>query len=288
MRVAVVGHVEWVEFALVDHIPAPGEVVHALETFCEPAGGGAVAAVQLARLAGEATLFTAFGDDELGDRSRERLEALGVRVRAATRAEPTRRALTMIDATGERTITTLGARLAAEGSDALNWDKIEDFDAVYFTAGDAAALAAARRARVLVASPRARGAITAGAEQLDALVLSTSDPLERGWAAELSVPPRLTVLTDGAAGGTWRRRSDPGGDGARASTGAWSAEPLPGPVVDSYGCGDSFAAALTFALGRGDPLPAALRLAARCGAACLTRRGPYGPAARIGQASSRT
>ena len=65
MRVAVVGHVEWVEFARVDHVPVPGEIVHALETWEEPAGGGAVAAVQLSRLAGECLFLTALGDDEL-------------------------------------------------------------------------------------------------------------------------------------------------------------------------------------------------------------------------------
>ena len=52
MRVAVVGHVEWVEFVRVPAVPQPGEIVHAFETWEEPAGGGAVAAVQLAQLAG--------------------------------------------------------------------------------------------------------------------------------------------------------------------------------------------------------------------------------------------
>ena len=27
MKVGVVGHVEWVEFAVVDHVPAPGEIL---------------------------------------------------------------------------------------------------------------------------------------------------------------------------------------------------------------------------------------------------------------------
>ena len=71
MRVAVVGHVEWVEFVRGDHVPAAGEIAHGSESFSEPAGGGAVAAVQLARLAGGAELFTALGDDEEADRSRE-------------------------------------------------------------------------------------------------------------------------------------------------------------------------------------------------------------------------
>jgi len=62
-RVGVVGHVEWVRFAVVEQVPRPGAIVHARETFCEPAGGGAVAAVQLRKLAGAATFLTALGDD---------------------------------------------------------------------------------------------------------------------------------------------------------------------------------------------------------------------------------
>jgi Sugar kinases, ribokinase family len=105
VRVAVVGHVEWVQFASVERVPSPGEIVHAREWWEEPAGGGAVAAVQLARLAGEVDLFTAFGDDDLGRRAREQLSDLGVRVHAADRPEPQRRAFTFVDEEGERTIT---------------------------------------------------------------------------------------------------------------------------------------------------------------------------------------
>jgi ribokinase len=50
---------------------------------------------------------------------------------------------------------------------------------------------------------------------------------------------------------------------------------VPGTVVDAYGCGDSFAAGLTFGLGRGDSVEDAVALAARCGAAVMTGRGPY-------------
>ncbi|MGA9874902.1 MAG: PfkB family carbohydrate kinase, partial [Solirubrobacteraceae bacterium] len=77
-KVAVVGHVEWVRFARVPHVPRAGEVTHAHDSFEEPAGGGAVAAVQLARLAGKAVLITALGQDEHGRRSVERLRELGV------------------------------------------------------------------------------------------------------------------------------------------------------------------------------------------------------------------
>src|SRR5215212_5406043 len=155
MHVAVVGHVEWVEFVHGDHVPAAGEIVHASDGFEEPAGGGAVAAVQLARMAGSATLLTALGDDELAGRSEERLAELGVTVKAARRDEPTRRAFTFLDSHGERAITTIGDRLEPRGQDALDWDALNRADGVYVTAGDDAALRAARAAAVLVASPRA-------------------------------------------------------------------------------------------------------------------------------------
>src|SRR5664280_2692763 len=61
-KVAVVGHVEWVQFARVSHVPRAGEVMHARDPFEEPAGGGAVVAVQLARLAGEPLFVTALGE----------------------------------------------------------------------------------------------------------------------------------------------------------------------------------------------------------------------------------
>ena len=51
MRAAVVGHVEMMEFVRVEHVPSSGEIVHATETWEEAAGGGAVAAVQLSKLA---------------------------------------------------------------------------------------------------------------------------------------------------------------------------------------------------------------------------------------------
>src|SRR5438046_3042188 len=155
MRVAVVGHVEWVEFARVERVPRPGEIVHALETWEEPAGGGAVAAAQLARLA-----------------------------------------------------------------------------------------------RVLVARARELPTLRGAGVQLDALVGSGEDEGELYHPGELDPPPHLVVTTSGGLGG-WVQ---PGGPFRPA--------PLPGTVVDAYGCGDCFAAGLTFALGRGDTTEDAVALAA--------------------------
>jgi ribokinase len=269
VRVAVVGHVEWVRFAHVEHVPAAGEVVHASDPFEEPAGGGAVSAVQLARLAGESVFITALGDDEHGRRSVVRLRELGVDVRAAFVDAPSRSAVTLLDRTGERTITTFGPRLDPRGEDAgEHWKALEGVDAVYFTAGDVAALRRARAsARVLVASPRARGALGQGVA-LDALVLSEEDEVELGQAGDAQDEARLVVWTEGAHGGRYRD--------ATGASGRWAAVHAPGPVVDSYGCGDSFVAGLTYGLGSGMEVPDALALAARCGAVCLTGRGPYG------------
>jgi ribokinase len=266
--VAVVGHVEWVQFARVEHVPRAGEVVHAHDPFEEPAGGGAVAAVQLARLAGRAVLVTALGDDDLGHRSVARLQELGVEVRASWRGQPTRRAYTLVDDAGERTITTIGERLEPLGADReAGWQSLGELDAVYFTAGDLDALRAARRAsRVLVASPRARYVLGHGVS-LDALVLSGRDDLERSEADRAGAEAELLVLTAGPRGGSYRARS--------GREGEWAAATPPGPAVDAYGCGDSFAAGLTFGLGTGLTLPESVALAARCGAVCLTGAGPY-------------
>jgi ribokinase len=267
VRVAAVGHVEWVEFVRGDHVPAAGEIVHTHDSFEEPAGGGAVAAVQLARLAGGATFLTALGDDELARRTRARLAELGVTVRDATRDAPTRRAHTFLDAGGERTITTIGERLAPRGRDPLDWDDLRAADGVYLTAADGEALHAARAAGVLVASPRAGRVLHEEGVRLDALVFSDRDELEIGFARALDPPPTLLVATRGADGGRYET--------AQGQTGTWAPAPLPGPIADAYGAGDSFAAALTFALARGDGPDAALAFAARAGATCMTGRGPY-------------
>jgi ribokinase len=266
--VAVVGHVEWVQFVRVERVPLAGEIAHAGPQFEEPAGGGAVVAVALARLGAQSTLLTALGDDDLARTSVARLQQLGVSVRAAARSQPTRRAVTLIDSSGERTITTIGPRLEVLGADdELGLGELDRMDAVYFTAGDAAALRAARAARVLVASPRARAAL-GQAVALDALILSSDDATESGVAERASSEAELVLLTEGARGGTWRTRA---GD-----EGSWAAVVPPGPIVDTYGCGDAFAAGVTFGLAARMGIDDAIEIGARCASVVLAGEGPYG------------
>ena len=263
MRLAVVGHVEWVEFLRVPHLPAAGEIVHATDSWAEPGGGGAVAAVQLVKLAGGVDLYTALGDDELGHRAVNELAALGVRLHVVWRGEPQRRAVTFVDGAGERTITVVGDRLVPWGADPLPWDDLAGADGVYFTGGDVEALRAARAARVLTATPRAIDTLRVAGVELNALIGSGSDPGETYERGQIDPPPELYVATLGASGGV----ADPGGP--------FPAAPLAGPVVDTYGAGDSFAAGLTYGLAAGLCKEGAIDLAARCGAAALTGRGAF-------------
>lgn len=223
--------------------------------------------VQLSKLADDAIFFTALGDDELGHRAHEHLVGLGVRVEATFRPVPTRRGVTHVDSDGERTITVLGERLAPHGDDPLPWKELEDVDAVYFTAGDVAALRFAREARVVVATSRTLDVLKQTDVELDALVGSELDGSELYRDDDVVPTPRMMVRTRGGEGGTYTL--------AGAALEKFPASELPGPIVDKYGAGDSFAGALAYALGLGLSPPEALKLASRCGGAVLMGRGPY-------------
>ncbi len=256
------------EFVRVDRLPVAGEIARATDAWEGPAGGGAVAAAQLAKLADGAVLYTALGDDDRGRRVANEMRGEGVRVAAVFRAEPTRRALTFVDGAGERTITVIGPRLEARADDPLPWDELPDVDAVYVCAADPAAIRLARRARVVVASSRIIvPALAEAGVELDAIVGSARDPSEVYRDGDLDPPPRLVVRTEGVAGGSYRERGD--------AELRYAAAPAPAPVVDTYGCGDSFAAGLAYALAEGRRTEDAIRFAARCGAAVATGRGPY-------------
>jgi ribokinase len=118
---------------------------------------------------------------------------------------------------------------------------------------------------VLVATARIGDLLERADVQLDAVVGSSRDAAE--VHPHIDPPPKLLVSTAGGQGGKWTA--------AEGRSGSWAAAPLPGPRADAYGAGDSFAAGLTFGLGSGLDVDAALGLAARCGAMCMTSRGPY-------------
>ncbi|MFN0154751.1 MAG: PfkB family carbohydrate kinase [Gaiella sp.] len=262
MRLGVVGHVEWIRFATVDHVPVPGEIMHSTADWEQAGGAGAVAAIQLALLADECMFFTALGDDALGRAAIADLEARGVVVHASLAAAPTRWAFTHVDGVGERTITTVGRKLSPRGhDDSFPWHELAELDGVLFIAGDVDAVQHARRSRVLVATTRELETLRRAAVELDAVIGSGEDEAERYQPGQLDPEPRLVVTTAGGLGG-WMR---PGGP--------YTAADPPGPVVDTYGAGDSFMAGITHALAQGLEPGEAVAFAARCGAAAITGRG---------------
>lgn len=263
----MVGHVEWVRFAQVEHVPAQGEIVAALDTWEEPAGGGAVAAGELVRLGADVDFFVAVGNDELGRRARDALEELGCRVHAATRDEPQRRAFTYLDGGGERTITLMGSKLHPHGADPLPWAELAGVDAVYFSAGDPDALRAARQAHALVATARELPTLVEAQVQLDALVRSGRDPSEGYEPGLIDSEPHMIVSTMGLEGGSYS---------VAGEEESYVAVELPGPLIDAYGAGDCFAAGLAYALGSGHSPAGAVEFAAKCGAVAMTRRGAHG------------
>ncbi len=273
LNLAVVGHVEVVSFVEVTQLPTAGSITTAKGFHQCPAGGGAVVAVQMARLTGQPVqFFTALGRDGLGEQAASELTALGLELHVAWRDAPTRRAITFIDGDGERTITVIGERLAAGGSDALPWDALANCDGVFVTAADPVAVRHARRGRVLCATPRTHlGVLQEAGVRLDALIGSALDPAEAYREGDLNPRPELVIRTSGDQGGEVR----PGG--------RFRAPQRREPVADTYGAGDSFAAAVTAALAAQWPLEAAISLGCHCGAACLDGRGPYGGQLRLAQ-----
>ena len=281
-RIAVVGHVESAEFVSVEEVPEAGDIVHDREMWSGAAGGGAVAAIQVAKMTGGCDFFTAVGGDELGAGVVAELAERGLEVHAARRDAPQRRAIVLIDAEGERTITTIGRRQGAEGRDPLPWAALSEADAVYFTAGDAEALRQARRARHVVATVRARETLAGAGVKVDVLVASENDKGERYVRGGLDPQPTWVVRTDGARGGTvetvdgkvvpWKTRSL----ATQPVPGDSPTEPSRDEPGDNYGAGDSFAAGLTCGLGMGFGLTRAIELGAYCGACATRGRAPFG------------
>jgi ribokinase len=266
VKPAVVGHVEWVDFLVVPRLPAQGEILHVSSAHEAAGGGGSMAAYALRSLAGACRFVCAVGEDARGAAAAGGLREAGLVVDAVTVAgRVQRRTVTFLDDDHERTINVLGERLVPRGADPVDWEALAACDCVYFTGGDGDALRRARAAATVVATPRARDALLGAGVEVDALVGSSSDQGEVIDGPLLEIA-RCVVQTEGSRGGAWRAR-----DG---SSGRWEAAPLTGEPVDAYGCGDSFAAAVTFGLAAGMGIQGACELGAKVGAAVLCERAP--------------
>jgi ribokinase len=268
-RVAVVGHTEWVDFIRVPRQPDRGGLEEGERLSEHAAGGAVVAACVLRELGAEVDFYTALGDDERARRACDELQARGIAVHAAHRAGPTRYVFTTLEEGGERTIVTVGERYAPTVGDGLDLTALRAADGVYVTAADEGLLAeAARTGAAVVATRLGDPAAFSSVPAVAAAVFSARDAGETraidGWARLADV----LVATEGGRGGHWRE-----GEGRPPNRGRWDAATPPGPVRDSYGAGDAFAAGFSFGLAAGGSSADATATGARCGAELLTRVG---------------
>ena len=271
-RVGVIGHVEHVTLGRVPAVPLAGDIAHLEEPEWFPGGGGGITFFQLVNGPHEVHLFTAIGNDEAGAQVRAQIESTGAVIHACTRAEPHTRDLVMIDPAGERTIIVVGEPLHPRADDALPWDMLADFDAVYFTAQDPEVLRRARSARFLMATARRQTAIRESGVQLDAIVGSNADPRESSVRADYARPPKVVVMTEGRDGGVVE---------TTAGRERFEAPQVEKTSGGAYGAGDSFAGALLhfFAIGL-SPREAA-QSAGAYGAAVLRDLNPLRAQARL-------
>ena len=266
LKFAVIGHIEWINFLEVDQLPEPGLISHSTKSLEFPAGGGSVIAKRLRELTNsEVHFFTALGNDFYGNQSFKILEKMGIKLHVAWCDKPTRKGFSLIDSEGERSITIIGDRLAPTHKDNLDWSILNEMDGVFITAADMQIFKKSRIAKILCSTPRVGlNIINESKIFLDGLIGSNLDPGEAFSLTELSLKPKFVIKTEGENGGILF----PGG--------RYKAFENIKDKVDSYGCGDSFAAGILYGLASKWSIEESLNLAKILGRNCSEHFGPYG------------
>ena len=238
LNFAVVGHVEWMNFLKVDQLPKPGVISQSEKSIEYPAGGGSVIAKTLSELTNnQVHFFTSLGNDYYGEQSFKILSNYGIRLHVAWRDKPTRKGFSLIDSNGERSITVIGERLAPTYKDKLDWSLFEKMDGIFITASDSEIFKKARIADSLCTTPRVGiNIINKSNVFLDGLIGSNLDPGEVFSLSDISIKPKLIIKTEGENGGILY----PGG--------RYEALINAKQKIDSYGCGDAFAAGILYGL----------------------------------------
>ena len=265
LNFAVVGHVEWMNFLKVDQLPKPGVISHSEKSIEYPAGGGSVIAKTLSELTNnQVHFFTSLGNDYYGEQSFKILSNYGIRLHVAWRDKPTRKGFSLIDSNGERSITVIGERLAPTYKDKLDWNLFEKMDGIFITASDSEIFKKARIADSLCTTPRVGiNTINKSNVLLDGLIGSNLDPGEVFSLSDISIKPKLIIKTEGENGGILY----PGG--------RYEALINTKQKIDSYGCGDAFAAGILYGLSSKWSIDKILSLAKLLGRDASECFGPY-------------
>ena len=265
LKFAVIGHIEWITFIKVPQLPKAGLIYHSQQCLESPAGGGAVISKKLRELTlGEVHFFTALGNDFYGNQSFNLLQNMGIKLHVAWSNKPTRKGFSLIDSQGERSITIVGERLSPTYKDNLDWSILNNMDGIFITAADEEIFKKARIAKTLCTTPRVGlDIINESGIFLDALIGSNLDPGEAFSLNQLILMPKIVIKTEGENGGIIL----PGG--------RYKALENKKTKVDSYGCGDSFAAGMLYGLSSNWEIEESLNLAKIMGRNCSEHFGPY-------------
>ena len=189
---------------------------------------------------------------------------MGIKLHIAWRDKPTRRGFSLIDSQGERAITVIGERLAPTHKDNLEWNIFKKMDGIFITASDSEIFKMARSASILCTTPRVGlNTINNSNVLLDGLIGSNLDPGEVFSFSELSLKPKYTIKTEGEKGGI----IFPGGRYKALKNKKFK--------VDSYGCGDSFAAGILYGMASKWDIDKSLNLAKVMGRDASEFFGPY-------------
>ncbi len=274
----------------VERFPEAGETLLGGDYARHRGGKGANQAVAAARAGGRVRMIGRVGDDAFGAWLRAGLDADGVDHRgvAALPDVPTGVAFISVDARAQNVIiVSPGANGRLRGQD-LGSDAFDGAGVVLLQLEvplDASLRAAelAKSAGALVVLNLAP-ATALDAEQLrhvDVLVVNESEAAlllgidaaaladrPEQAAQDLTTLVPTVIVTLGADGSTWARRST---TGAEPTAGRVAGYPV--TAVDTTAAGDAFVGALAAALDRGAPIEQALRIANAAGALAVTVPG---------------
>lgn len=265
--VCVVGSANLDLVAGAARIPRPGETVLG-HTYAEhPGGKGLNQAVSSARSGARTTFVGAVGDDAAGATLREVLAGDQIDDGALrVVADPTGRALIVVDDTGENSIVVVPGANAHVAIEALPASRVVLVQLeIPIATVEAALRVARRRGSVTILNPApAPTALTAALiEQCDLVVPNEHEvELLGGVDALLAAGCRTVVVTRGGRG------VDVHGPDGTAHVPAFGVD-----VVDTTGAGDAFCGALASRVAAGDDLADAVRWAAAAGALATTVHG---------------
>ncbi|MBO3742324.1 PfkB family carbohydrate kinase [Actinoplanes flavus] len=270
MRILCVGLATVDLVQRVARMPGVDEKVQSTSMDVAAGGPAANAAVTAAALGADVTLVTAVGTHPLGDLIRADLAAHRVTlIDASPDAEqpPPVSAVTVLDATGERTIVS---RNAGTRTVAVPESGLPDADLTLVDGHHPAlAVAAARSARRLLVDAGSWRPVFADVFPHAELVACSGDfrhpaaagPGDAAIAAAVAAPH--VAITHGDAPVNW------------FSAGSSGAVPVPRvTAVDTSGAGDAFHGALAVALTRSDDLQTAIEYAVRVAATRVAHAGP--------------